>query len=687
MKSAEIQERKHLDQIKETITEAIDRLRLRLEKYERETDEEIEHYGSHASEMDHIEKANVRMSVDSRMMTYEQALENRRKLEKLKLSPYFGRFDFQARGRSNAEKFYIGIHNLYGDDDTRPVIFDWRAPVSSIFYEHESGPAQYDAPSGTIVGEVPLKRQFRIRDGEMEFMLESALNITDDVLQRELSRSSDDGMKNIVATIQRKQNAVIRNEQADVMIIQGVAGSGKTSIALHRIAFLLYRFKGTLTSDDILIISPNHVFADYISNVLPELGEQPVGEVQMETLARDLLGPGQAFQTFFEQTTELLEGTDEALRQRIEIKSSPDFLGVLDQYADHLKRNLFAGENVRINGYYVPDWLFDEVYENCRDRSREECIKRMSDIIGRKINDEFRITLNASGRAELKKKIGQMHKGVSLRKAYEGMFSWLGDESLFAARKDRKLEYADVFPMAYLKMRLERKSITPRDIKHLVIDEMQDYTPAQYAVIAELFPCNKTILGDAKQSVNPYSSSSGQVIQSFFPESLHVTLNRSYRSSYEIMRFVQKISANPELEPLERHGEEPRVIECEGRERELERIVGLTAEFLDSEHNTLGVICKTQTQAETLAGELKATGNSAHLLTEQSTTFDRGIIVCTAHMAKGLEFDRVIVPEVTRKNYSSTMDRNLLYVACTRAMHRLDLTYSGERSKLVAQCG
>ena len=227
------------------------------------------------SELDRAEKSAVRQIVTQQVAASESLAEKKKRYRKMMAIPYFGRIDFQEKGQPEVLPLYIGIHSFFNPPTNENLIHDWRAPISSMFYDYELGEAHFDAPSGEVKGNIRLKRQYRIRDGKMEFMLESSLNIQDDILQKELSGNSDDRMKNIVATIQREQNKIIRNDTSNTLIIQGVAGSGKTSIALHRVAYLLYRHKGEITSNDILIISPNKVFADYISNVLPELGEEP----------------------------------------------------------------------------------------------------------------------------------------------------------------------------------------------------------------------------------------------------------------------------------------------------------------------------------------------------------------------------------------------------------------------------
>lgn len=683
MDSVENQEKQYLDTVKKSLQEALKLLDFKIEQYKKDIKDDTTHYGEHRNNMDHVEKMHIRQIIEYNKITLSQTDERKKRITKLLNSPYFGRVDFKKNNDSQSEKIYIGIHNFYDDLKNRPVVYDWRAPISSLFYEYESGPAQYLSPSGVINGEVLFKRQFRIRNSEMEFVLESNVNITDDVLQEVLSRASDEGMKNIVATIQRDQNLIIRNENAQTLIIQGVAGSGKTSIALHRIAFLLYRFKETLNSKDILIISPNRVFADYISNVLPELGEESVAEIQMETMADEILDNQYDFQTFFEQSSELLEDSDVDLRHRIQFKSSPEFLKILDNYADSIKKDLFIGRDTWIARHLVPGSLFDQVFKDYEYYSKKECMSSMVSVLIPKIESEYRTKLTVQDKTKLRKAISEMHSGTTLLETYKNLFIRIEKPELFNLPKNGVLEYADVFPMVYLKIILEPKSFTPKEVKHLLIDEMQDYTPVQYAVIAKLFKCSKTILGDANQSVNPYSSSTGEVIRSFFSDSLYVTLNKSYRSSYEIMQFVQKISPNTELELIERHGEVPQVFECQDAEKEIKKIIELAKTFKSSEHNTLGVICKTQSQAKEIFEELLKAKVEAHLFTSESTKFDQGIIVCNAHMAKGLEFDQVIVPGVNEKNYNTSMDKNLLYVACTRAMHSLALTYHGKRSLLL----
>lgn len=675
---AKLEEARQLESVQFRLERALQESDERLQAYQRDIQSQKEYLWNSRDEMDHIEKISARESIQQAVTTGEFVLDQRKRLVKLRQSPYFGRFDFRMSGHEQPHPVYIGVHHFYDEVDKENVVYDWRAPIASLFYDYETGPASYQAPEGQVAGDIELKRQFRIRNGQIELMIDSAVNVVDDVLQDELGRATDDGMKNIVATIQRDQNAIIRNEHAKTLIIQGVAGSGKTSIALHRIAFLLYRFKDTLSSEDILIISPNSVFADYISNVLPELGEETVNEIGMETLAKELLKDQYRFQTFFEQTAELLEKNDEQMKQRLRYKASPDFLKQLGRYADEVEKHRFASEDLWIARRLVPAWLLEETFRKHRNLDTTARVNQVAREIEQKIGIQYNYDLMPDERKELKAAIKGMVKQSTLRETYKRFFEWVGQPDMFKPAKGGKLEYADVFPLIYLKMRLEGIRSPWRNVKHLLIDEMQDYTPVQYAVIARLFSCKRTILGDTFQSVNPYSASSVADIQTAFRDATCVTLNKSYRSSYEIARFAQRISPNPDLEIIERHGDEPEVLAFKSRKKEIDAIKERIAEFRDSRFNTLGIICKTQKQAKRLHTALEGENDRLQLLSEDSQSFAPGVIVCTAHLAKGLEFDHVVLPEVNQTNYQTDMDRNLLYVGCTRAMHRLTLTATGE---------
>mgnify|MGYP000062494202 FL=1 len=308
----EKQERAYLEQIITLLKRTIGNTDVSVKDHI-DTLAEYKDYLWSNKDIDPHEIRSMRESILNHFAIGESVIDKRKRLTKILAIPYFGRIDFRERS-GKVIPIYIGIHTFYDSESRTTLIYDWRAPISSMFYDYELGEASFQSPSGEITGEISLKRQYRIRAGKMEFMIESALTVHDDILQKELSANADDKMKNIVATIQREQNRIIRNEEARTLIIQGVAGSGKTSIALHRIAYLLYAFKGSISSQDILIISPNKVFADYISNVLPELGEETVPETSMEQILSEVLDHKYKYQSFFQQVNELLT------------KPTPDFI-------------------------------------------------------------------------------------------------------------------------------------------------------------------------------------------------------------------------------------------------------------------------------------------------------------------------------------------------------------------------
>lgn len=677
--STETEELEYLEEIKERLLLALKRVDDRVKQFSDELRQNKAYIYEHQSGMDEADMVAAGQSINRMAISGESAVAMKRKLMKLHQSPYFGRIDFSSDTREPAP-VYIGIYTFFDEAASRNLVYDWRAPISSMYYDYELGPASYSTPSGLISGVITLKRQYRIREGRMEFMIENDVNIHDEILQKELSKAADDKMKTIVATIQRDQNMVIRNESSQVMIIQGVAGSGKTSIALHRIAFLLYRFRESIAAKDILIISPNKVFADYISSVLPELGEEQIPETEMDELALDLLENKFRFQTFFQQVAFLLEKHDPGYIERIRFKSDFEFLRRLNQYLIYLENNFFQAQELRIGRIVIPSPF---IHERFLAYHRVPLLKRtplvVKDIL-QFLRSKTDRKLTGQEKSEIWRAVPQMIRVSNIFELYKDFYTWLGRPEMFQMAAGNVLEYADVFPLIYCKIRMEE--VQPFDhVKHLLIDEMQDYTPVQYRVLSRIFKCNKTILGDISQTVNPYSGSSSEGIHEVFPNADIIKLFRSYRSTWEITAFTQRILPNVQLIAMERHGPEPLVLGFQNNGEEMEKIKGLIAIFKNSGHHSMAIIAKTHQQSKFLFSQLRSTG--VHLLTADSTSFKGGVIITTAHLAKGLEFDEVVVPFVSSRNYHTEVDRRMLYIACTRAMHQLTLTYSGHVTGLI----
>lgn len=632
-------------------------------------------------DIDPHEIRSMRESILNHFALGESVINKHKRLTKILAIPYFGRIDFlEKKENSKVMPIYIGIHTFYDPKSRATLIHDWRAPVSSMFYDHELGEAGYRSPSGEIKGVISLKRQYRIRGGKMEFMIESALTVHDDILQKELSSNADDKMKNIVATIQREQNRIIRNEDIRTLIIQGVAGSGKTSIALHRIAYLLYTFRDSISSKDILIISPNKVFSDYISNVLPELGEETVPETSMEQILSGVLEHKYKYQTYFGLVNELLEKPSSSLIDRIAYKASFGFISELDKFILHIENTYFKAADVKLTKYItIPAPFIEEQYLRFNRYPIRRRFDAMADYMLDMLKIQYAFTVTTAGRNLLKKEIRLMFAGNNDIQVYKDFFKWTNNPGMFKMRKGHTLEYSDLAPLAYLHLALEGNGNQPFRVKHLLIDEMQDYSPIQYKVIQKLFPCRKTVLGDAGQSVNPYGSSTAETIQKSLTASEIMKLCKSYRSTFEITDFAQKIHPNAELEPVARHGEKPQILQFGSAVEELSGIMGLISTYRKSGYKSLGIICKTEQQARKMADMLKSYANDISFLSSQSSAFVQGIVITSAHMAKGLEFDEVIIPQTDERNYRSEIDKSMLYVAVTRAMHRLTLTFHEAR--------
>jgi len=611
-------EKKYLTCVKDRIYLWIDSLSKEIQRCSEQIAESQKYYVDSIHEIDNAEKASIQMSIDTFFASQEHALERKAKAERLAQSPYFGRVDFLREDSSECENIYIGISNF--DSDNKQYVFDWRAPISSLFYDYEKGKASFVAPGGKINGNISLKRQYRIRNGEMEYMFDSSLKINDDILQEALSHASSQKMKNIIATIQREQNTIIRDESHRIMLIQGVAGSGKTSIALHRVAYLLYRFKGELTANNVLILSPNKVFGNYISNVLPELGEENITEIEMEELASALLGYNTQFQTFYQQVDALSHTSDDDYIEAIKFKSSLEFAKKLDNYLKDFDYNNFVAEDITIrNEATVMASRIEHYYRYTHGEPIAVRIDRITDDVIDDLECQLDSDLGRKQKTLVRQMIQGMFQETKPFGVYVRFLKSIGREDLIPG-SSKNLEYADVFPYIYVKSFFEKIEL-PYEVKYLIIDEMQDYSPIQYLVLERLFKCKMTILGDANQAVNPYSSTNLDAICAVLPSSFSIELLKSYRSTFEIMSFAQKIIYNPKLEMMERHGDVPGVQQCENNNQMFEKIKGIIDSFQNTDFTSMGIVCKNQDEADYVYKELVNAGSGVRLITLIARSF------------------------------------------------------------------
>ena len=555
----------HLEKILHMVNEELEEAQRSVEQMDEEYREAQLYMAEHHGEGDAKEMFQNEMALHQIDSQGVSAVLYRDRLKKTKASPYFARIDFLPEGKKEALIYYIG---LYAFRYQRQLyVIDWRSPVASMFYDFELGHAFYDAPQGHAEGELNLKRQFKITNGEMEYAFDSSQNIQDDILQQELAHTSDEKMKSIISTIQKEQNQIIRNEKAHTLIIQGVAGSGKTSIALHRVAFLLYRYRNTIKAQNVTIISPNKVFGDYISSVLPELGEEPIFEASLEDLALVQIENG----VDFVGDRDPLETDDPAWEERVKFKSTVEFVRLMDDFIERLPRLAFQPKNYEYKEWKVPaDWIQArvDVYKRFPLMKRLEMV---ADDIHSRLENEFLREEQPPHRNKIFQGLRKMLTMKTTLSAYRAFFRQLGKEraKLYKPFQKGVLEWNDVFPYLYLQAAFTGLQQS-RIIKHLVIDEMQDYSPIQYAVLNLLFQCPKTILGDFSQSINPYSPYTLEDLHQLYEGSQLMRLEKSYRSTWEIIHFAKQIVQQADFQAVERHGPAPDLQSFPTEEEELD---------------------------------------------------------------------------------------------------------------------
>jgi DNA helicase II / ATP-dependent DNA helicase PcrA len=653
------------------------------------------------------------------------------KYQKMLGAPYFARIDIMEQGAPDQEKIYIGLANVMDRQTHQVYVYDWRSPIASLFYQYELGQGSYIAPAGSIPCEIFRKRQFKIHNSELKYFFDCSLAISDELLQEVLSHNSSSQMRNIVETIQREQDIIIRDVDNELLIVQGAAGSGKTSIALHRIAFLLYHGLGTnLGSSNFLIISPNDIFSQYISTVLPELGEENVAQTTFEDIALEHFAGKLQPEGRNAQLEGLLAnraGPEKNLkRQVLEFKGSSAFVQILDRFIRHYSRRMISFQDVYFNGVVlatrqqlknrflrneigipmtkqlkrIESMLLDKVHPLQKAR-----LARLEKIVQKSEGHELEIKSYSRLLAmkEAKTFLQRLHEftTVDYVKMYETLFA---DRDLFfklsqglelpenieqiisstrEALSAGQISYADCGPLLYLKLKVNGSDLFS-EVKHVVIDEAQDYHPLHYAVFKLLFKdARYTVLGDINQAIEKSAEISlyDEVIRIFAKDNaLKLYLTKSYRSSYEINEFTQKLlGLGQELTPVARHGAKPALIHGASQSDLDQAIARDIAAYLGQGFESVAVICKTQQEAESLYQRLVKL-SKVKLVSGQDTAIGKGVLIISAYMAKGLEFDVVLVYGASAQNYADKYDRKLLYVACTRALHRLALYYSGEIS-------
>ncbi|MGG4142794.1 RNA polymerase recycling motor HelD [Paenibacillus algorifonticola] len=703
-------------------------------------------------------------------------------MKRLLPSPYFGRLDFQEDGLGISEQIYIGVSSFIDDAGLSFLIYDWRTPIASLYYDYSPGLASYVTPAGQIEGTMELKRQFQIQSGQIQSMFDASETIGDELLQQVLGKGADSQMKSIVATIQREQNTIIRNDKSRMLIVQGAAGSGKTSAALQRVAYLLYKHRQSVKADQIVLFSPNPMFTSYISTVLPELGEENIQQTTFQEYLDYWLGSSLRPEDAFDQIEYVLTAQGvpgyEARLQGIEYKASEVFLQALKDYGMWLgqkgmrfngirfrERDLITAERIKAKFYeydrsqpllnrieLLQEWLqkelvllerkereapwvqeelnyldaeqYAEVFGMLHKDKEVFDIAEQYAVVREKISNKLREDEGdfdfATREEELLcrrivkecfKPLRKMVKKLSfvdIKGIYGQLFV---DEAAYQEKTNgavvpplwpeicrqtkesllrNELFYEDATPYLYVKELIEGVR-TNKEIRYVFVDEGQDYSPFQYEYIKKLFPrARMTVLGDFGQAIfmqaTSLSPSDSPLVRLYGEaETSLVCLVRSYRSTREIVEFTRlMLPGGEEIEPFERGGQKPLLKRMDSGEKRdaqmIADIAALRAEGFDS----IAVITKTAAESRKAHESLRIYGGAAlQLITKETLGFEKGVMVIPVYLAKGVEFDAVLIYDASPEAYGQENECKLLYTACTRAMHQLNLYTAGNWSPFV----
>lgn len=661
-----------LEEITKKIKQKIASVEVQFSEGQKDIENMNDYYWENYAEMDEYgyEIYDNQQALLRQVNANQEILLQKQRLKHMLDSPFFGRVDFIYDGEEEAEKFYIGIANFAENTGMTPLIYDWRAPVSGLFYDYDKGPAFYEAPAGTINGEIESKWQYKIKDGKMIYAFESDVKIDDEILKQELGNNGDVQLKNIVRTIQKEQNEIIRNTKDKIMVIQGAAGSGKTSIALHRIAYLLYHDREHLKSSNILILSPNSVFSDYISHILPELGEENIKEMSFDVFAyRELKGVVSDCEDRYDQIEQRLRSSDEEIRKRYKQKQTFEFIGQTESFLARLEDSLMDFHEVRFRDLCKTE---DELIHLFYFKFQNTPILSRMDAIMEYWIDEIETLRGKNIREEEQEFIRMQFDSMYLTKDVYEIYNWLMEDLGYPTLakvppEQRKLRYEDVFPMLYLKYRLIGKT-QKKQIKHLVIDEMQDYSYLQYVLLQYLFSCRMTILGDKAQTMDEETQDVLTFLPKIFGRDIRrIVLNKSYRNTVEIARYAEEITGVSDIELFERHGKEVEEVRCQNV-NEVLKDVFQKLNLNEDGFETAAIITRTEQEAKKLYKKLKAEGKTVSYIDRNSSAFKKGLTVTTFYLAKGLEFDQVFAIGTTA---DSPLYRQADYICATRALHEL----------------
>ena len=629
-------------------------------------------------------------------------LEKIRLMEKSLNKPYFARLDFKRDGESDIEELYIGKVGVI-DEKNNNIIIDWRAPVSSMYYDSNIGDASYKAPEGTCTGKLLLKRQYEIENKQLKSYQDVDTVSNDELLKPYLEASVDNRLKNIVSTIQHEQNRIIREPVNKNLIIQGVAGSGKTTVALHRIAYLVYNNRENIKPEQYLIIGPNKFFVNYISGVLPDLDVEDVKQLTYDELCSEIL---QENITLIDEDIKLLKSIkNEKELTYQKIKVSMQFKKALDKYIKEIKESTIPIYGVRINEKeIISNEFIKQIYNSFEELDEYDNIKTRlmrTNLFFEKYIDENIEQYREYSEKELKKALKTYFNKLipKIPKIYQNFLSNL-DKYLEISEdikeqvkiniinlKNKKFEFEDLSSLIYLKAKINGIDEYGK-YKQIVIDEAQDY--GEFTFFSLKFILKNaafSIFGDLAQSIYQYRSIENweSVLNNTFRYQGEIQyLLKSYRTTTEIMDSANNITKYIKLntaKPVIRHGKKVSFIKYKEKNEQIALIKRILEQYKTQNYKTIAIICKNEEEAQELYIKLEM--NDIKNITLNDTEYNGGICIITSYLAKGLEFDGVIISNSGEEEYNSNkiIDMKLLYVAMTRPLHELTILYKNDITK------
>lgn len=659
-------EKKYLDNCINVIKDYLSELGQELYEKEEKSQEFKKYIWDNKASLDPTELKSLMSDNDLEVYLMMQKGKYFQRLFKIQNSPYFGSIIFEEENEPS-KNIYLGITHLE-DKNKNYLIYDWRAPISSLFYDYEVGECSYKAPEKIIKGNLKRKRQYKIEDGKIKHIFDNSINIDDSLLQEVLSNDGSEKMKNIVNTIQQEQNKIIRNVEDKSLIVQGIAGSGKTSVALHRIAFLLYKIEN-LSSKNVLIFSPNNVFSEYISNVLPELGEDNPSETTYANFLESCIKEYKSIETFTEFIARYYTYKEKNI-DLVKYKQSDEIIKDIEDYVLYLIKNIKFTKNIEIDIFNeVTKEQLKELFERY---DRFPLFTRITEI-SKKLSENYARGKLTLARSINKKILESMNIEKNYKKIYYNFYKSkfckikLSDNEIRKFVNKNKINYEDAIIFSYIKGLLEGFNYNNM-IKEIVVDEAQDYTLLQYKILSKIFKKSSfSILGDVNQTINPYYKyESLEQIKEVLDKTKYLELTKTYRSSKEIIEYTNKILNLTFVSAIRKDNNKPVLFR---KETNLKKQLLNDINYLKNEYKSVAIITKDDEEANEIYNLLKDNINIGKI-TINEEIFRKDLIVVPSYMAKGLEFDSVIVYNKINNIYKEN-EKYLYYVACSRAQHEL----------------